>query len=57
VSTRSNGTGECVEVADLALSAAVRDSKDPEGKALVFTPGQWISFMRAAKSGMFDLAG
>lgn len=55
-STRSTGTGECVEVADLAPSVAVRDSKDPEGKALILTHDQWINFVGATKSGIFDLA-
>ena len=37
-SMRSNGTGSnCVEVADLGTAVAVRDSKDPNGPALVFT--------------------
>ncbi|MFJ8686170.1 DUF397 domain-containing protein [Micromonospora wenchangensis] len=46
-STRSSGNGgNCVEVADnLAGVIAVRDSKDPAGPALTFTPTAWRSFL------------
>ncbi|MFD6565523.1 DUF397 domain-containing protein [Micromonospora profundi] len=46
-STRSNGSGgACVEVADnLPGVVAVRDSKDPGGPALVFTPDAWRRFV------------
>ncbi len=46
--TRSNGSGggNCVEVADnLPGVVAVRDSKDPTGPVLVFTPGAWRAFV------------
>ncbi|MER7270278.1 DUF397 domain-containing protein [Micromonospora carbonacea] len=45
-STRSAGNGgECVEVADnLPGIVAVRDSKDPAGPALTFTPAAWTTF-------------
>jgi hypothetical protein len=49
-STRSgtNG-GDCVEVADnLPALVAVRDSKDPTGPVLTFTPGCWRHFVTAA---------
>jgi hypothetical protein len=46
-STRSNGNGgNCVEVADnLAGVIGVRDSKDPNGPALVFAPAAWHCFV------------
>ncbi|WP_327040919.1 DUF397 domain-containing protein [Micromonospora ureilytica] len=46
-STRSgSGGGNCVEVADnLAGIVGVRDSKDPEGPALVFEPVVWRAFV------------
>jgi hypothetical protein len=46
-STRSNGAGgNCVEVADnLTGVIAVRDSKDPSGPALTFTPDAWRAFV------------
>lgn len=45
-SSRSNSTGACVEVADnLPGVVGVRDSKDPDGPALVFTPSAWRLFV------------
>jgi hypothetical protein len=34
---------------------AVRDSKDPNGPALVFTPQEWKAFLHGAGRGEFDL--
>ncbi|MEV5818856.1 DUF397 domain-containing protein [Micromonospora harpali] len=50
-STRSGGNGgECVEVADnLPGIVAVRDSKDPAGPPLTFTPAAWIRFVQSAR--------
>lgn len=51
-STRSNGSGDCVEVADnLAGKVGLRDSKDPGGPVLTFTPATWAVFLHAAKQG------
>ncbi|WP_406070342.1 DUF397 domain-containing protein [Micromonospora sp. NBC_01638] len=52
-STRSgDNNGNCVEVADnLPGLVAVRDSKDPAGPALTFSPAAWTSFVRVTKSG------
>lgn len=51
----SAGNGACVEVAPLADSGvAVRDSKDPEGPVLRYTPAEWIAFLDGAKKGEFD---
>ncbi|MEH1102625.1 DUF397 domain-containing protein [Micromonospora sp. CPCC 205561] len=46
-STRSGGSGgNCVEVADnLPGVVGVRDSKDPYGPALAFTPRAWSAFV------------
>ncbi len=47
-SSRSNGQGQCVEVAhNLPGIVAVRDSKDPDGAALVVEPAAWTAFTRA----------
>jgi hypothetical protein len=55
-STRSGSSGNCVEVADnLPGVIAVRDSKDPSGPALIFTPAEWNAFIGGAKDGEFDL--
>jgi hypothetical protein len=53
-STRSGGNGACVEVAQFDLAVAVRDSKDPDGPVLVFTPDEWRAFVGGAKDGEFD---
>ncbi|GAB1642666.1 DUF397 domain-containing protein [Krasilnikovia sp. MM14-A1259] len=54
-STRS-GSDNCVEVADnLPGMVAVRDTKDRDGSALVFTSGEWAAFIGAVKDGEFDL--
>jgi hypothetical protein len=45
----SNG-GNCVEVArNLPGVVAVRDSKDPDGPALAFTPAEWEAFTARLK--------
>ena len=45
----SNG-GDCVEVADnLPDVVAVRDSKDPDGPALIFGRDTWAQFITALK--------
>ncbi|MEV0424408.1 DUF397 domain-containing protein [Streptosporangium canum] len=50
----SNG-GQCVEVAaNLPGVVAVRDSKDPNGPKLLFTPAEWGSFIGSVKAGRFD---
>lgn len=47
--------GNCVEVATLADgSRAVRDSKNPSGPSLVFTPSEWAAFIAGVKDGEFD---
>ncbi len=53
-SSRSNGQGQCVEVAQLDTTVAVRDSKHPTGAVLVFTPAEWAAFIAGAKAGEFD---
>ncbi|MGC9670360.1 DUF397 domain-containing protein [Planosporangium sp. 12N6] len=54
-SSRSNNGGNCVEVADnLAGVVAVRDSKDPAGPVLTFTPAGWAAFVAGVKHGEFD---
>jgi len=54
-SRRSGPTGgNCVEVAFLAGGqVAVRNSRHPDGPALVFTPQEWDAFVGGAKDGEF----
>ncbi|MFF4925995.1 DUF397 domain-containing protein [Kitasatospora sp. NPDC001261] len=55
-STYSNNGGSCVEVADGYPGVMpVRDSKDPEGPALVFPVKEWELFVTAVRSGEFDV--
>jgi hypothetical protein len=63
-SSYSGGNGgACVEVAVLPGSKegsdyviALRDSKNPEGPALIFTPDEWTAFTAGVLDGEFDLA-
>ena len=49
--------GNCVEIArNLPGVIAVRDSNDPEGSALVFSPEEWRAFLAGARDGQFDLS-
>ncbi|GAA4516590.1 DUF397 domain-containing protein [Nonomuraea ferruginea] len=55
--TASGDVGQCVEVAtNLPGVVAVRDSKNPQGPALIFTPGEWKAFVGGVRDGEFDLA-
>ena len=52
----SASKNECVEVAFLdGGSVAVRDSKNPEGPALVFTQAEWRALVGGVRKGEFDL--
>ncbi|WP_167346447.1 helix-turn-helix domain-containing protein [Kitasatospora phosalacinea] len=52
-STYSNGNGgDCIEVDD-AHPGHVRDSKDPSGPVLEFSPAAWSSFVSATVTGEF----
>ncbi|NKY29509.1 DUF397 domain-containing protein [Nocardia gamkensis] len=53
-SSYSQAGGDCVEVAYLdGGSVGVRDSKNPTGPALVFTPGEWDAFTAGVTDGEF----
>jgi hypothetical protein len=54
-SSYTNGTGECVEVADLpAVGRLVRDTKDHgRGPSLRFTERDWEAFVDGVKHGEF----
>ena len=54
-SSRSQGGNDCVEAAHLDNGhVGVRDSKNPTGPALIFTPGEWDTFLAGTKDGEFD---
>ncbi|GAA4203325.1 MULTISPECIES: DUF397 domain-containing protein [Microbispora] len=55
-SSRSSNNCACVEVAVLPGGhVGVRDSKNQDGPALVFTPAEWDAFVGGVKDGEFDL--
>ena len=52
-STYSGSGNNCVEVRTSHDSGiAVRDSQNPHGAALTFTPGQWRAFTRTIKTSV-----
>ena len=57
-SSYSGGNGgNCVEVAVLSDdSLAVRDSKDPGGPNLAFSPAEWRTFIASVKKDDLDLS-
>ncbi|MCP2256319.1 protein of unknown function (DUF397) [Streptoalloteichus tenebrarius] len=55
-SSRSPNNDNCVEVASVAEVAAVRDSKNPAGPALVFAPAAFTAFVDSVKAGRLDLS-
>jgi len=55
-SSRSSADAQSVEVAELSGGyVAVRDSRTPDGPALVFTPSEWEAFVGGVRDGEFDL--
>jgi len=57
-SSFSFSNGNCVEVAHLPGGhIGVRDSKDPHGPVLRFTPDEWQAFIGGARNGEFDSFG
>ncbi|MEV5649605.1 DUF397 domain-containing protein [Nocardia sp. NPDC052254] len=55
-SSFSGSSKDCVEVAFVDAGVGVRDSKDPTGPALVFTPSEWSAFTVGVTMGEFDQA-
>lgn len=54
-SAHSGAQGNCVEVAALAEGGiAVRNSRDPQGPALIYTTAELAAFLAGAKDGEFD---
>jgi hypothetical protein len=54
-SARSNPSGNCVECAALPDGGvAVRNSRDPEGPALLYTPAEIEAFILGVRDGDFD---
>jgi hypothetical protein len=54
-SRHSNAEGNCVEVAALAEGGvAMRNSRDPHGPALIYTPAEVAAFLAGVRDGEFD---
>lgn len=54
-SSFSDGNDNCAEVAANGGSVAVRNSKRRSQAPILFTPDEWIAFIRGVKAGEFDL--
>jgi hypothetical protein len=50
----SVNNGQCVELARTGGLIAIRDSKNPAGPVLMYTPAEWRAFLTGAKNGEFD---
>ncbi|MEV7178883.1 DUF397 domain-containing protein [Kitasatospora sp. NPDC093679] len=50
----SQGAGD-VQIAFVDGFIAMRDGRNPDGPALVFTPAEWRAFVLGARDGEFDL--
>lgn len=53
-SSLSFANSNCVEVAVREGEYLVRNSRDPEGPALIFTKGEWLAFKAGITAGEFD---
>ncbi len=50
-----SGSNGCVELASLEGNrVALRDSKNPAAGFFVYTPHEWISFVKGVRNGEFD---
>ena len=55
--TASIGNGECVEVAPGTQAVMVRDSVDPAGPMLRYSPRTWRAFITSTKTSTPDVLG
>lgn len=49
-SSHSSANGDCVEVADGCGEVHVRDSKNPAGPSLAFSPAAWTGFLETLRA-------
>lgn len=54
-SSRSQPNGNCAEVAQNGGRVLVRDSKNPGGGVLSFSPADWAAFLDGVKAAVPDL--
>jgi uncharacterized protein DUF397 len=50
----STYNGQCVEIASAPGKIAIRDSKNPTGPILVYTPAEFKAFLSSVRNGEFD---
>lgn len=53
-SSRSDANNQCVEVHHAEDRTGVRDSKNPDGPELWFTPGEWDAFVSGTLRSEID---
>ena len=53
-SQASTYNGQCVEIASAPGKIAIRDSKNPTGPILVYTPAEFKAFISSVRNGEFD---
>jgi hypothetical protein len=49
-----SGSNGCIEVAFVGAQVAIRQSKDPSGPVLTFSPTEWEAFLAGVRRGEFD---
>jgi hypothetical protein len=52
--SRRSGAGNCVELAEIGSDIAVRNSRFPDGPALVYTRSEIEALILGIKDGDFD---
>ncbi|MFJ2744749.1 DUF397 domain-containing protein [Streptomyces sp. NPDC087440] len=58
VKSSASAAGNCIEVAALpGGTVAMRNSRDPQGPALIYTDAELEAFVAGAKAGEFDRFG
>ncbi|WP_075693054.1 DUF397 domain-containing protein [Streptomyces acidiscabies] len=53
-SSYSNGGGNCVAATPLPTAIALRDSKNPDGPALLMPPAAFRTFLTGVRDGRFS---
>lgn len=48
-SNRSGNAGQCVEIGHVSAATSVRDSKNPSGPVLTFSPDVFGAFLQSAR--------
>ncbi|MEV4442737.1 DUF397 domain-containing protein [Streptomyces sp. NPDC049577] len=51
----SRGARGDVQIAFVEGFVAMRNGRNPDGPALIFSPGEWRGFVLGARDGEFDL--